>query len=198
MIEFTPQDKSALANWLSEGEYANSAMSMDQLEGFLFALVCAPLPISEEVWVDQALAGDISMLAEDKLFALMAFHNVISEQVFEKGYRLSESIAFDKKAQNNLTNDAPLHHWAVGFSQGIQHYIEPIIDAKQLSSDINEALAMTLGYLSFFANLDNDKTLCEDVMVLLDDFTQGFAGLIEASFLDAGLAQDGEAVELFD
>jgi hypothetical protein len=35
-------------------------------------------------------------------------------------------------------------------------------------------------------------------MVLLDDFTQGFAGLIEASFLDAGLAQDGEASELFD
>ena len=196
MIKFTAQDKSALAAWLETGEFASSAMPIIQLEGYLFALVCAPLPIEEDSWVVEVLGDDVTELAEDKLFALMAYHNAISDKVFESGYRVSDYIDVAVVAGDNLSQSSDLHLWSAGFSLGIAHYIEKIVTAEKLSEELSEALAMTLGYLCFFANLENDASLSEAVIDALDDFSEGFASLIEASVINAEIADDNGFDEL--
>lgn len=190
MIAFSSQDKEHLARWLTEGEFAEKAMPIQQLEGYVFALVCAPSPIIEEVWVAQVLGGDVTALADDKLFALMAFHNEISECVFDKGYCVSSRICVHQSADKNLSEKADIHLWSAGFALGVQHYKDAIINSDKLSDELHEALAMTLNYLCFFANLRNDKDHCAGVVDLLDDFSAGFASLIEACVIDAGLVED--------
>lgn len=187
MIEFTKEDKIALASWLESDENKAHAMPIAQLEGFLFALIAAPSPIVEDVWVKQALGEKSEHLADDKLFALMAFHNDVSDEVFEKGYDLASRIQILSPSKANLTNTAELHFWAHGFALGINHYIEPIVTSESLNTELQEAIAMTLGYLCFFADLANDASLSDDVLELVQPFAQGFSELIEACVLDAGL-----------
>lgn len=192
MTEFTQQEYDILAQWLASSELANKAMPMTQLEGYLFALICAPTPISEEVWIDKALGGQLANLSDDKLFALMAFHNAVSDIVFEQGYRVSTRVTLEEESEKNLSQNAELHLWALGFSQGIAHYIETIVTSQQLNEELHEALAMTLGYLCFFADLSHSKTDCSTVLPLLDDFSEGFAALIEACVIDADLVDDSD------
>lgn len=192
MIEFTTEDKQALTNWLASNEMAAQAMPLAQLEGFLFALVAAPSPIIEDIWVKQALGNKSDNLADDKLFALMAFHNDVSEEVFEKGYDLSSRIEILSPSNANLSDNTELHLWAHGFALGINHYIEPIVTSENLNTELQEAISMTLGYLCFFADLTNDAHLCDEVLELVTPFAQGYAELIEACVLDAGLVVEEE------
>lgn len=196
MIEFTQIDKHALASWLASSEMAPYAMPLSQLEGYLFALIAAPTPIIEDIWVSEALGSKSEQLADDKLFALMAFHNDVSDHVFEKGYALSSRISMMQPSAANLSKDSELHLWALGFTQGIKHYIEPIVSANNLNGELSEALAMTLGYLCFFADLNNDASLCDDVISLLEAFAEGYAELIEACVLDAGLIEEDDLDDL--
>jgi yecA family protein len=190
MIEFNQADKLALANWLASDAMNKAAMPLAQLEGFLFALVAAPSPIIEDVWVSQALGEKSAELADDKLFALMAFHNDVSEQVFEYRYNLPSRIEIVSPNSANLASNSELHLWAHGFALGIAHYIEPIVSSTQLNPELSEALGMALGYLCFFADLSNDANLCGDVLELITSFAEGYAELIEACVLDAGLVVD--------
>ena len=194
MTEFTQREYDILAQWLASSELANKAMPMTQLEGYLFALICAPTPISEEVWIDKALGGQLASLSDDKLFALMGFHNAVSDIVFEQGYRVSTRVTLEEESEKNLSQNAELHLWALGFSQGIAHYIETIVTSQQLNEGLHEALAMTLGYLCFFADLSHSKTDCSKVLPLLDDFSEGFAALIEACVIDADLVDDSDGL----
>lgn len=196
MIEFTQADRQGLATWLASGDMVDHAMRLPQLEGYLFALVTAPAPIIEDVWVTEALGSKSELLEDDKLFALMAFHNDVSDHVFEKGYTLPSRINVLQSSSANLAENSDLHLWALGFTQGIKHYIEPIVSANNLNGELSEALAMTLGYLCFFADLNNDASLCDDVISLLEPFAEGYAELIEACVLDAELIEEDDLDDL--
>ena len=196
MIEFTQADRQGLATWLASGDMVDHAMQLPQLEGYLFALVAAPAPIIEDVWVTEALGSKSELLEDDKLFALMAFHNDVSDHVFEKGYILPSRVNVLQPSSANLAENSDLHLWALGFTQGIKHYIEPIVSANNLNGELSEALAMTLGYLCFFADLNNDAPLCDDVISLLEPFAEGYAELIEACVLDAELIEEDDLDDL--
>lgn len=190
-IEFTPSDRAQLATWLESPSFAGNAMSIAELEGFLFALVCAPEPVSEELWLQSALPQQqLAELDEAHLFALMALHNDVSNRVFESGYQISQVIPFADEAHDNLRADAMLHLWSLGVAKGLAFYIEPLVSADGLTEQLREALVMTLGHLCFFSDLENPAEQAGFVIPVLDDFAAGFAALIETVALESGLFND--------
>ena len=192
-LAFTNEQREQLTNWLA-AQQSLGVMGINELEGYLFALVAAPSPISEETWLQQALANNTHELAEDKLFALMALHNDVSERVYSDGYAVSKVINITQPAQDNLALGAPLQLWSQGFCRGAALFIENLLSEQQNPSyhDLYEAFSTTLAYLSFFANPQNDPTAADDVLTVLDGFAEGFASLVEALALATGQFTDDD------
>lgn len=192
-LVFDSTQRNQLAQWLG-AQSAAGVMSIHELEGYLFALVAAPAPINEDVWVEQALAGNTQALAEDVLFALMALHNDVSERVYSDGYAISKVIEIATPALENLKLGTPLQQWSQGFCRGAALFIENLL-SEQRNPDYEElyqAFSTTLAYLSYFANPDNEPSAAEEVIAVVDGFAQGFASLVETLALATGQIADDD------
>lgn len=190
--EYTTSERAQLATWLEDPSRAANTMSIAELEGFLFALVCAPEPIPEQEWLAEVLKQGVENLEENELFALMALHNDVSNRVFETGYKVTDVIPIADDPAANFSADSMLHLWSLGFAKGLAFFIEPVLSAPNLADELREALVMTLGHLCFFSDLENPAEHAETVLPTLNDFTLGFAALIETVVLDAGLAGEDD------
>ncbi len=191
-IEFTDQQRAELARFLDE---TPSAMSLAQLEGYLFALVCAPTPSSVDEWVKAALGSELSTLSDDHLFLLMNFHNQVSDAVYETGYRFDVS-----EVTLPISVSSPAAQWSLGFKIGVAGYVPKLLNALVEQPELLEALTMSVEFLGFFATEGLDKTSEQDAQIQtaldavkssFDGFALGFAELIEVCALQSGMvAQD--------
>lgn len=202
-LHLTPDEKQALAAWLASPELAGKAMSFAQLEGYLFALICAPAPLEMDVWVKQVVGEDISALSEDQLFALMALHNEMSEQVFETGFVLPSYLKTltGQCIEDQIQGDGQL--WCLGFALGAVDYVSDILKSGQLDEELSESFTLAFNCLSVLAQPDQitanakqlsmpDDVYLTNMISLMPDFALGFAELVEMAALQSGLFdQDG-------
>jgi uncharacterized protein YecA (UPF0149 family) len=193
MLEFnyTEQHKALLSTYLANRP---SAMTLSQAEGYLFALICSPSATEVEQWLNEITAND-TQLSEEVVFALMALHHQISEQVFSQQYALpwSEMTAYQSKQE-----------WSIGFLQGAQPYFEYLIQAHGLSEDLKQALQMATEQLAFFSlSSEQVRSYCEQLncdehifvseqTALAKDFAPSYAQLIENVAVASGLFDEDE------
>ncbi|WP_105253605.1 UPF0149 family protein [Pseudoalteromonas sp. T1lg75] len=180
---------------------ADNAMPLAQVQGYLFALVCAPAPIEEEVWLREVLGGDALACDETVLFALMGLHQKVSEQVYESGFKLTENIQVAQRWQDNLLADADLHQWAKGFVLGVNYYLEPLLSAPSCPEQCKEMLAQAVTVLGLFADAEQfsahaassgqgEQAFNDALVDMMADFSLGFAELIELTAVQSGLFDD--------
>ncbi|WP_105214935.1 UPF0149 family protein [Pseudoalteromonas sp. T1lg22] len=192
------QALTSLRDYLKE---AGNAMPLAQVQGYLFALICAPAPIEEEQWLQEVLGGHAADCDESVLFALMSLHQDISEQVYETGFKLTSNVAVAQRWQDNLAADAELHQWAQGFVLGVSYYLEPLLSAPSCPEESKDMLAQAVTVLGLFAdaeqfsihaaNSGQDEQAFNDALVdMMADFSLGFAELIELTAVQSGLFDD--------
>ena len=199
-LNLTATELNLLADWLSSEDTSAKTMNLPCVEGFLFALICAPAPVEDEVWLNEILAGDLSTLSDDKLFALMALYNHISTDIFETGYQLPKSLTAAENIADNFTHDSALHNWSKGFARGIG-YAGDLLACENIDIELRSAFAMAISCLSFFANESSAQqqaqeqnshleTMSQQMFELMPDFATGFAEIVEAMAVSSGLFND--------
>lgn len=180
---------------------AGNAMPLAQVQGYLFALICAPAPIEEEQWLQEVLGDQAADCDESVLFALMGLHQEISEQVFESGYKLTSNVTVAQHWQDNLAVDAELHQWAQGFVLGVSYYLEPLLNAPACPEQSKDMLAQAVTVLGLFADAEqfsihaassgqDEQTFNDALVDMMADFSLGFAELIELTAVQSGLFDD--------
>jgi len=199
-LNLTTTELNLLADWLSSDETSAEAMNLSCVEGFLFALICAPTPVEDEVWLNEVLAGDLSSLSDDKLFALMALYNHLSTDIFETGYQLPKSLIVTDNVAVNFTHESALHNWSKGFARGIG-YAGDLLNCENIDIELRSAFAMAISCLSFFANESSAQeqaqeqnthleTMSQQMFEMMPDFAAGFAEIVEAMAVNSGLFND--------
>jgi len=199
-LNLTPIELNLLADWLNGDKTSSKAMNLPCVEGFLFALICAPTPVEDEVWLNEVLAGDLSSLSDDKLFALMALYNHLSTDIFETGFQFPKSLALDYDVAVNFTHDSALHNWSKGFARGID-YAGDLLGCENIDIELRSAFAMAISCLSYFANESNAQeqaqeqnthleTMSHQMFEMMPDFATGFAEIVEAMAVSSGLFND--------
>ncbi len=173
-------------------------MPFAKVQGYLFALVCAPSPIDEEYWLAEVLGEEAAQTDDSVLFALMNLHHHVSEQVYETGFNLQKSVYLHADWKANLAIDSPISLWASGFNLGVGLYIDTLLNAELIEVDTKEMLTQAVLVLGLFssesdfveiakANAQSEQDFHDNVLDMMGDFSLGFADLIEISAVQSGL-----------
>ncbi|KKE80908.1 hypothetical protein N481_10565 [Pseudoalteromonas luteoviolacea S4047-1] len=192
-FSYLPNHEALLNEYLEQRIQTNSEVfELKALQGFLFATVCGPDGIEPEMWLSHVTGGD-EKISEDVVFAMLALHHHISEQVFSNGFVLpfdGESSWQDKQL------------WSTGFLYGCQSYLNKLNESDLLSDELKQALVTSTELLGFFSlEYAQVETYCQSIEVDINEFTTqqyqlaaevapAYAELIEQVALGSGLYND--------
>ncbi|MBQ4878129.1 UPF0149 family protein [Pseudoalteromonas luteoviolacea] len=192
MMDFSyqPAHEALLVNYLSQrAQTYPDVLELKSLEGFLFATICSPDGVEPEAWLSHVTGAD-EQVSEDVVFALLALHHHISEQVFSSGF----ALPFDLSSP---WSDKQL--WSTGFLHGCQSYLNKLNHSDTLSDELKQALVTSTELLGFFSlQLDQVEVYCKSIEVGIETFIEqqyqlasevapAYAELIEQVALSSGL-----------
>jgi uncharacterized protein len=189
MTEITnppPYLSKLLTPFLASPQRPDGTMTFHQLQGFLFAIACAPELIKPSEWLplvfNEQEAGYASEEeARSVLQALMDLYNVINAQVFTTEVALPDDIQFELPPLNNVGEAAALGQWSQGFFMGHDwlkelwdHYTPEVLD---------EELGSCLMVLSFFSSRQLAEAFHREATktsgTSLEAFAEKLLGMVE-------------------
>ncbi|MBE0369788.1 MULTISPECIES: UPF0149 family protein [Pseudoalteromonas] len=185
-FKYTAQQQAVLNQYFSTRD---TAFNLEQVAGYFFAQICSPDATEVEQWMKVITAED-DAISEDVVFALMALHHDISEQVYSDCFCLK---------WHEDTHYLDCQQWSRGFLLGVTPYYERLIHTQEVSEELKQALQMSTEQLSFFTLEESQvKTYCQQTntdmtlfiqqqMQLAGEFAGGYAQLIEATAISSGL-----------
>lgn len=166
----------------------NNRMTYEQCEGYLFAIICSPDGIEAEQWL-AFVSGQDEHITEEQVFALMALHYDISEQVFNEKFILPyQPSDFDS-----------LHQWSQGFLIGVENFYSGLVNSELLGNELRQALVLATEQLGFFSlefaqinqycevNAREVSEFCNEQHTLANDFAKNYAQLIETTAVASDL-----------
>ncbi|WP_419164145.1 UPF0149 family protein [Candidatus Palauibacter sp.] len=158
----TPRERAELDAFLSSPDRSEDTLSLVELEGFLFAVAAAPMPVMPSEWIEFAFGGEMpefdSAGQVNHLFGiLLSLYNAINADVRYRNGRLPDSVVFREEVEENVEPDAPLRQWSRGFFQGHFWLRE---DWEEFGDDLDEEWHAAVSTLALFA----DRSLAEDAL----------------------------------
>ncbi len=150
-----PSDQSLtrLSAFLAQSKRPEQTLSLPQLQGFLFAVSCAPYEISSEDWLpivfneqDPGFQGDEE--ANAVLDVVMALYNYQDQQIEECKVALPDSCLPAAELDRNFSEGSPFRLWCSGFLIG-HGWLESCWE--ELDSDLDEVVGSCMMVLSFYA-----------------------------------------------
>ncbi|TQF72996.1 YecA family protein [Pseudoalteromonas luteoviolacea] len=190
-FNFQPAHQELLNDYLNSRSNGAEAMTLDTVQGFLFAIVCSPDGIEPEQWLSEVTGADENV-TEEVVFAFLALHHHVSEQVFTSGFKLP----FEENADWSV-----MHQWSLGFLLGCQSYLS-VLSQANISEELKEALISTTELLGFFSlELEQVEAYCQSTGIELEAFRKAqyelaaqvapaFADLIEQIAVESGLYEE--------
>jgi yecA family protein len=172
---------------------APETFGLEELYGFLFAIVAAPDHILPPEWIPTIFDSDAPVFtdeAESVRFhhMIMALYNQLVRDVQDATVRLPTCIEVRQPAEANFAKDAPLMKWASGFAQG-HDWLEEAWDVD-LPQEVDDDLGACLSALLFFLDPQFATALLEEsnqpaselpvlAQTLLDNFEGAMLGYAE-------------------
>jgi len=144
-----------LANWLADPARPANTLNLDQLLGFLFAIICTPALLKDSDWMP-AVFGDQLNKVSDATNYLDAIINVkkhIAQDIDDFMIELPKPCQLTEPFESNFETNA-LHHWCKGFELGLT-LTEHFWDDCKAEAQPQSFWMM----LSFFSNLHNAQQL---------------------------------------
>ncbi len=196
--ESTPVDERWLRQFLAVArERAPATLGLEELYGFLFAIVAAPELVPPSEWIPAIFDADEPVFADEEASvqfhrSIMALYNQMNRDVREANVSLPACIELREPVEQNFSKDAPLMLWASGFAQG-HDWLEEAWDVD-LPQDLDDDLGACLAALLFFIDLDFAKALLEEsgqpaaelpalARTMLENFESAMHGYAEISRL---------------
>lgn len=172
---------------------APDTLGLEELYGFMFAIVSAPDLVLPSEWIPAIFDADDPPCADEAEavrfhHVIMALYNELNRDVQDATVHLPACIAARQPAEENFAKDAPLAKWAGGFAQG-HDWLEEAWDVD-LPQDVDEELGACLSALLFFLDPKFAATLLEEsnqpdselpalARTLLDNFEGAMMGYAE-------------------
>lgn len=161
--KLSTRDKRALSDFLDHGERPEGTLSFHELQGFLFAIACAPELIMPSEWLP-LISNDEDMCyadlreAQQILGLIMDLYNQINASVIARSDVMPSGCAFLADTAANLEEQAPVAQWSRGFIRG-HGWLEDLWNdtVPDDSSEISKEFAACIMTLSFFGS----RTLAE-------------------------------------
>lgn len=159
-----------------------------ELQGFLFAITCAPELVRPSEWLplifNEQDAGYTSIEeARAVSQALMDLYNVINTQVFTGEVALPDDITFNLPALENVGEDAALGLWSRGFLLGHDWLVE--LWDHYTPDALDEELGSSLMVLSFFSSRKLAEAYHQEIAHSSGQSLQTFAEKLLGMFEDA-------------
>jgi yecA family protein len=192
--DLSPADEAWLGRFLADArEREPETLSLEELYGFLFAVVSAPDLVMPSEWIPAIFDADEPVFADEAEavrfhHVIMALYNQLNRDVLEATVRLPVCIEVRQPAEANFAKDAPLMHWSHGFAQG-HDWLEEAWEVD-LPQDVDEELGACLSALLFFIDPKFAEGLLEEsgqpaselpalARTLLDNFEGAMLGYAE-------------------
>jgi uncharacterized protein len=157
--------RSPLRAFLADPRRPADTLKYHELQGFLFAVACAPELIKPSEWMPVVFGqreAEYESLEEARTIIgeLMALYNLVNAAVFENRAALPADCQFRLETLANLEDEAPVSQWSRGFLQGHQ-WLEESWDAY-VPDEIEEDYAAMLMTLSFFESRQLADAYCAE------------------------------------
>jgi len=192
--DISAADEEWLRGFLAEARLrAPGTLGLEELYGFLFAIVSAPDLVLPSEWIPAIFDVDVPAFADEAEgvrfhHVVMALYNQLNRDVLDATVRLPECVAVRQPAEANFAKDAPLMQWASGFAQG-HDWLEEAWDLD-LPADVDEDLGTCLSALLFFIDPEFAKSLLTEAghpesdlpelaKTMLDNFEGAMMGYAE-------------------
>jgi len=172
---------------------APDTLGLEELYGFVFAIVAAPDLVLPSEWIPAIFDADAPPFADEAEgvrfhHVIMALYNELNRDVQDATVHLPACIDVRQPAEANFDKDAPLMQWSSGFAQG-HDWLEEAWDVD-LPQDVDDELGACLSALLFFLDPEFAKTLLEEshqpatelpvfAQTLLDNFEGAMMGYAE-------------------
>ena len=159
-------DEAWLRRFLDEARArAPDTLGLEELYGFLFAIVSAPDLVLPSEWIPAIFDADGPVFADEAQgvrfhHVVMALYNQLNRDVQDATVRLPECVEVREPAEANFAKDAPLMLWSRGFAQG-HDWLEEAWDVD-LPQEMDDDLGACLGALLFFLDPQFASTLLEE------------------------------------
>jgi len=172
---------------------APETLGLEELYGFMFAIVAAPDHVLPSEWIPAIFDADAPPFADEAEavrfhHVIMGLYNELNRDVQDATVHLPGCIEVRRPAEANFAKDAPLMQWASGFAQG-HDWLEEAWDVD-LPQDVDDELGACLSALLFFIDPEFAKALLEEsgqsadelpalAQTLLDNFEGAMMGYAE-------------------
>ena len=152
-----------LRAFLADPRRPPGTLTYHELQGFLFAVACAPELAKPSEWLPIVFDGHDAGYgtleeAREVLGELMALYNAVNAAVTDRPALPSDCV-FRSNVLANLDPDTPVAQWSRGFLRGHQWLEETWTLVPKKLEDEFAAMLMTL---SFFASKQLAEALCAE------------------------------------
>lgn len=175
-----------LSRFLSSPRRPPGTLNILELQGFLFAMSCAPVLVKPSEWLplifdDQDAAYASAEEAQSVVQALMELYNEINDAVRNGSVTLPADVTLVAEALDNVGETAPLGQWSRGFLLGHDWLREPW--AQYIPDDLDEELGSCLMVLTFFSSRTLAQSYCQEMGKsrghTLEDFASQMLAMVE-------------------
>jgi uncharacterized protein len=155
----------ALGAFLSHKDRPEGTLSLHELQGFLFAVACAPELIMPSEWLPM-IGDDREMRYEDLdeaqgiLDLITGLYNEINAAVIERSDAMPRGCKFLEGSGANFDEEAPVSQWSRGFALG-HDWLSELWDecVPDEHSAMSEELGACIMTLSFFSSKEMAEAL---------------------------------------
>jgi len=166
--KLSAREAKVLGSFLSHRDRPEGTLSYHELQGFLFAVTCAPELIMPSDWLplvgNEADMSYADLNEAQKIPGLiMTLYNQINSGVIERSDAMPSGCEFLPETLANLDEQAPVSQWSRGFVEGhnwlADLWSEYVFDED---TEMSEELGACLVTLSFFSSKSMAEALfCE-------------------------------------
>jgi yecA family protein len=164
--DLSPADEAWLREFLAGARaLAPDTLGLEELYGFLFAIVSAPDLVLPSEWIPAIFDADEPVFADEAEGVrfhrvIMALYNQLNRDVLEATVALPACVEVLEPAEANFAKDASLMLWSRGFAQG-HDWLEEAWDVD-LPQEVDDDLGACLGALLFFLDPKFATALLEE------------------------------------
>ena len=152
-----------LAEFLVADGRPKNTKNYPELNGFLYAVACAPEMIDAKTWLPEIFGSQSANYKNEKekkeieqgLFAELS---QIEERIENHEPVLAAYFRPSDELMENFEEDSPIAHWGIGFMAAHQ-WLEPLWNAYFPEEEKSE-LSACVDLLSFFSSKDKAQALC--------------------------------------
>jgi len=172
---------------------APDTLGLEELYGFLFAIVSAPDLVLPSEWIPAIFDAEGAVFADEAEgvrfhHVVMSLYNQLNRDVQDATVRLPDCVEVREPAEANFAADAPLGRWTRGFAQG-HDWLEEAWDVD-LPQEMDDDLGACLSALLFFLDPKFAAALLEEsgqppselpahARTMLDNFEGAMMGYAE-------------------